>query len=325
MPPWRHIVRIAPTRIGEERTARDNESTIHCPALCSCTSKIRLNEPVMRFIIIFATSLCFVLSIMTSTLLSADQTKPLQNQFLDLSIGNNHDLIKTPCFENPIIVLPDVYLGAWEDTTELCSAIDAKPNADVLDIGTGNGVPAITALERRASFVVATDINPKAVENARLNAQMRGYGDRFDARLVPEDNPGAFSLIGDNERFDLIMCNCPSFDAHVDSYDEANAFDPGHMLVISLIKGLKAHLKPGGKLLMTFWSIAGLDLVKKLAAENDCELTVLKTVSPQDRIPNSPQAPDRNKLYKVPMDKVKDALTGREQTLILKITPFQHD
>lgn len=278
-----------------------------------------------RSIIIFATSLYFVLSIMTSTLLWADQTNPLRDQSLDSPKENDHYLIKTPCFENPIIVLPGVYLGAWEDTTELCSVIDTKPNADVLDIGTGNAVLAIAALERGASFVVATDINPKSVENARLNAKLRKYGEKLDARLVPEDNPGAFSVIGDNERFDLIICNCPSFDADVDSYDEANAFDPGHMLLISLIKGLQAHLKPGGKLLMTFWSIAGIDLLRKLATENDSVLTVLKTVSHANRLPDSPQAPDRNKLYKIPTTKIKDALTGREQTLIVEITPRQRN
>ena len=54
--------------------------------------------------------------------------------------------------------------------------------------------------------------------------------------------------------------------------DEANAFDPGHILVISLVKGLKAFLKPGGKLLMTYWSGVGmklLELISKLASAGE--------------------------------------------------------
>jgi len=274
-----------------------------------------------RLMIIRVASLCFVLSMMPSVSLRAEQTLPLKTQIPGLPMEDGHYSIKTPCVEKPIAALPGVYLGAWADTAELCSALVVKPNADILDIGTGNGILAITALERGARFAVATDINPKAVENARLNAKLRKLGKKLDARLVPKSKAGAFSVIKNNERFDLIICNCPAFDAPVGSYDEANAFDPGHMLVISLFKGLKAHLKPEGKLLMTFWSGGGLDLLKKLAGENNLQLTVVETKFNEDSIPRNLQALNRRELYKIPADKIRDTLTGQEKTLIIEIAP----
>src|SRR5512134_3038553 len=118
-----------------------------------------------RRIIIRVASLCLVLAMMTSSPLWADQAKPLRTQIPGLPMKDGRYSINTPCVEKPIAALPGVYLGAWADTAELCSALVVKPNADVLDIGTGNGILAITALERGARFAVATDINPKAVEN----------------------------------------------------------------------------------------------------------------------------------------------------------------
>jgi release factor glutamine methyltransferase len=254
-----------------------------------------------------------------------DETDPSKAQLLNLPVKEGNYSIDTPCVKKPIAVLPGVYLGVWKDTTELCSAIDVKPKADVLDIGTGNGILAITALERGARFAVATDINPKAVENARLNAKLYHVSEKLDVRLVPEDDSGAFSVIRKDERFDLIICNCPALDADVDSFDEANAFDPGHMLVISLFKGLKEHLKPGGRLLMTYWSGAGIDLLRKLADQNDLQLNVLKTFFNPDQVPYSPQPLNRKELYKIPMGKVKDTITGEEKTLIVEITPRQYN
>ena len=267
--------------------------------------------------------LSFVLAMMPSSYLLAAQTGPSEAQSLGFPVDDGHYVIKTTCLDAPIAVLPGVYLGAWEDTAGLCAALEVKADAEVLDVGTGSGILAITALERGARFAVATDINPKAVDNARLNAKLRKLTGRLDTRLVSEDKPGAYSVIRDDERFDLITCNCPSFDADVDSYDEANAFDPGHQLVISLIEGLRAHLKPGGKLLMTYWSNAGLGLLHKLADKNDLQLNLLKVDPHLNQPPGVSLGISRSKLYKIPMDKIKDTLTGHERTVIVEITPRQ--
>ena len=263
---------------------------------------------------------CIVIATMLSPCLVVAQTNPSATPSLDLPMEDGHYLVKSICVEEPVAVLPGVYLGIWRDTTDLCAALDVQPEADVLDVGTGSGILAITALERGARFVVATDINPRAVDNARLNARLRGVADRLDARLVPGDQPGAFSVIGDDERFDLITCNCPAFDADVQSYDEANAFDPGHQLVISLIQGLNAHLKPGGKLLMTYWSDTGIELLRRLADENDLQLNLPEVNPRRKQPPDVSHDINRTDLYNIPKDKIKDTLTGNERTMIVEIT-----
>src|SRR5882762_3392918 len=51
----------------------------------------------------------------------------------------------------------------------------------VLDMGTGSGVNAILAASKSAD-VVAVDINPRALEAAKNNAERNGVADRIDVR-----------------------------------------------------------------------------------------------------------------------------------------------
>jgi len=62
-----------------------------------------------------------------------------------------------------------------------------------------------------ARKVVATDINPMAVKNARFNAEQLGLAERFEVRLVPPDDAGAYSVIQASERFDLVIYKRPVF------------------------------------------------------------------------------------------------------------------
>lgn len=62
-------------------------------------------------------------------------------------------------------------------TTQMClMAIEEhlKPGDSVLDLGTGSGILAITAARLGASHVLATDIDPVAVQVARANVEANG-------------------------------------------------------------------------------------------------------------------------------------------------------
>ena len=89
----------------------------------------------------------------------------------------------------------------WDprDTVSLRKLIRETPlvkDKTVLEIGTGTGLLSLCALEYSAAKVVATDVNPAAVANARHNARLVNFEERFEARLVSLDDPGAFSVVG---------------------------------------------------------------------------------------------------------------------------------
>lgn len=113
-----------------------------------------------------------------------------------------------------ISVLPNVYSpifftdSAWFSKT----LSEIVGPSRLLEIGTGTGLISLFCASKGAE-VTATDINPKAVENSRLNAN------RNDISLdVRQGN--VFSCIDQSEKFDFI------FWAHPFNYSATPSSDP---------------------------------------------------------------------------------------------------
>jgi HemK-related putative methylase len=80
--------------------------------------------------------------------------------------------------------------------------IKIPPTAFVLDLCTGGGMIALFAAKSGAK-VIATDINPRAIEFARLNAKFNGLEERIDFRIGNLFEPVK------EIRFDIILVNPP--------------------------------------------------------------------------------------------------------------------
>jgi predicted RNA methylase len=128
------------------------------------------------------------------------------------------------------------------------------------DVGTGTGVLAFLAA-RRGSRVMATDDEPRAVACARANAARLGLADRVEAReadLFPEG------------RADLVLCNPPWLPAEPHGPLDRAVYDPASRFLLGFLRGLPAHLAPGGEALLVISDLAerlGLRPPTFLAAE----------------------------------------------------------
>ena len=91
--------------------------------------------------------------------------------------------------------------------------------------------------------------------NAAYNARLLGLAGRIEVRLVPSDRPGAYSMIGESERFDLVVSNPPWEDNRPKSLDKYAYYDPNFRLLQSLLEGLKVHLNPRGRALIACGSV----------------------------------------------------------------------
>ncbi|MCO6456176.1 MAG: 50S ribosomal protein L11 methyltransferase [Pirellulaceae bacterium] len=168
----------------------------------------------------------------------------------------------------------------WEpaDTFSLREQIWHTPlvrDRSVLEIGTGTGLVALCCLGAGASRVVATDINPAAVSNARYNAQLLGWNSRLDVRLVPRSSPAAFSVVEDGERFDLIVSNPPwepGTPAHI---AEFALYDQEFALLESLLRGLPRYLQPGGRALLAYGCVTAIRRAVELAEQLQLRIEVL--------------------------------------------------
>lgn len=107
-------------------------------------------------------------------------------------------------------------------TTRLCLAALEKrvrPGARVLDLGCGSGILSIAALLLGADSAMACDIDDKAVDVARVNAQRNGVGrDRYTVlagnvltdEKLREKLGGGYDMVLANIVSDVILALAPS-------------------------------------------------------------------------------------------------------------------
>lgn len=139
---------------------------------------------------------------------------------------------------------PNVYEPA-EDTFLLAENLDIKRRDEVLEIGTGTGLVAVTAAQRSRK-VTATDINEDAVRCALKNTIANRT---YNVELKTGD---LFEPVED-EKFDLILFNTPYLPTEEDEkFDEKinAAWDggaDGRETIDRFIDELKGHLNDGGR------------------------------------------------------------------------------
>jgi len=104
-----------------------------------------------------------------------------------------------------IEIEPKMAFGTGEhSTTRLCLRTlekYQKTGDRVLDLGTGSGILAIAAAKLGASYVLALDIDPDAISNARKNIK------KNKVQKIVDLNFGTLSSKISNNSFDLIVAN----------------------------------------------------------------------------------------------------------------------
>ena len=150
------------------------------------------------------------------------------------------------------LVMEDVYRPG-EDSYLLASHVRRLVHGEVLDMGTGSGIQAVkAALKPEVSRVVATDVNPAAVEAARRRAESGGVAGKmeFVASDLFENVEGVF---------DWIVFNPPYLPGEGDA-DEASwaGGESGAETARRFLRDARSHLKKSGVILMVYSDQTGL-------------------------------------------------------------------
>nr|WP_237450351.1 class I SAM-dependent methyltransferase [Nocardiopsis alba] len=130
------------------------------------------------------------------------------------------------------------YVDLVADAPLPVSMEDRATDRTAFDLGTGTGVLAALLARRGVDRVVATDINPRALECARENAHRLDLSERVEVvgpTLFPEG------------RADLIVCNPPWLPVRPTSALERGVYDSDGDMLRGFLDGLTAHLEPGGE------------------------------------------------------------------------------
>ena len=142
-------------------------------------------------------------------------------------------------------------------TLELVRAVTPASTVDrALDLGCG-AAPVGLLLARSARHVVATDINPRAAQLARLNAAVNGV-ENLEVRVGDLYEPVR------GERFDRVAAH-PPFVARPAGVREStfvHGGTRGDELSLRVLAGAAAHLAPGGRaVVMGDWPVVDGDAV----------------------------------------------------------------
>jgi release factor glutamine methyltransferase len=120
-----------------------------------------------------------------------------------------------------------------------------EPGATVLDVGTGSGILAVAAALAGGGSIIAVDVNPAAVECARLNARRYGVLGQVSCRLGDMFAPVA------GEKFDLVLVNPPYFRGEPgDAARQAYLAGPAFEWIRRFARELPSMLRPDGKAVM---------------------------------------------------------------------------
>lgn len=143
----------------------------------------------------------------------------------------------------------------------MAAHISLAPGDEVLDIGTGSGIQAITAA-RQGCRVTAVDINPEAVHYARRNVVANGLADSI---MIKEGD--LFAPLGKDERFDVVFFTPPYFDGIPANMFERALIDTDKGLIRRFFSEAGNFMKPGGYVQMVYSSVAGHEEVLNMARE----------------------------------------------------------
>ena len=140
----------------------------------------------------------------------------------------------------------------------------------VLDIGSGSGIQAKTAIKAKAKSVLATDINQEAV----LHLKSKG---------INAIKSNLFSNIKKNKKFDLIVFNPPYLPEEKREDKETYLFTTGGKrgdeLIIKFLKQAKSHLNKNGIILIVLSSLTPKNKILSLMEKQDMNYKVLSSQS----------------------------------------------
>ncbi|MBQ7792229.1 MAG: 50S ribosomal protein L11 methyltransferase, partial [Clostridia bacterium] len=149
------------------------------------------------------------------------------------------------------------------ETTQACAKLICKYQSEhtkMLDIGTGSGILAIIGGMLGVKELVATDIDPVAVETAKINIEKNGYSDICDVRC------GDLLDCIQDETFDIITANIIVDVLLILLKDVKQFLNPDGILILSGILEERCHE------ILESAEQNGFTLVEKLSENDWCGL-----------------------------------------------------
>ncbi len=155
-------------------------------------------------------------------------------------------------------IVPDVFSPHFfvVSSTFFVQHLVIPKGSKVLDMGTGSGFLALFASEK-AQKVIATDLNPNAVLNARINVKLNNLSKKIELR-----RGNLFRPI--TEQFDVILFNPPYFPLKPNTYTEAAwCCGSNYLILRNFLTNAKKYLTSSGMIQISLSSLMNLEFIDK--------------------------------------------------------------
>ncbi len=172
-----------------------------------------------------------------------------------------------------LVVLPDVFAPEPWDYNILSKTVlkEVKETDKVLDMGTGTGVQALLAASK-SSNVTAVDVNPFAVECAKLNSELN----KMASRIKVKQSDLFENVTG---KFDVIIFDPPfRWSKPRDDWEKSCA-DENYSIMNAFFEQSKNYLTPTGKILVHFGTSGDLSYLKQVIQKNGYKRKQILTIN----------------------------------------------
>lgn len=174
-------------------------------------------------------------------------------------------------------VLPGVFSPVYSSDTAWFAEkiVPLTKNKKFLEIGSGTGVIACLASINGASKVMATDINPEAIENILSNVRLHSLN-------ISVKEGSVFDPITERDLFDIIFWNHPFYctDKKFSEKDmlDVSVYDTEYQSLKKFFHQGKNYLMKNGQLILGTSNVARVNLIKRMAQEEGYEISLLEKV-----------------------------------------------
>jgi len=179
--------------------------------------------------------------------------------------------------DKKFIVHPQVFSPKYFNDTELFAKhFLYKKGKRMLEIGTGIGAFSIlTVLKGKANKVIATDVNPIAIENAKENVNLYGLNKKI--KVIKSD---LFKKLK-NQKFDVIFFNAPFCFTKKERLTllEKALFDYNYKTLDKFIHDCKEYVTENGHVFLGFSSFFGdFNKLREIAENHNRRIKIIKKI-----------------------------------------------